>query len=72
MCARLAEFFLPHSLGSLWKVQNSRPGGSGYAGNKYFFARKLFIAFIFNNVSGCVEGIPLRLCFVLLVVVVLT
>lgn len=72
MCARLAEFFCTHSLGSLWKAQNFRPGGSGYAGNKYFFVRKkLFIVFILNNVSGCVEGITLRLCLVLLVVVIL-
>lgn len=45
--------------------------GVGFVGNGNIFSKKLFIVFVFNNVSGSVEGITLRLCLVLLVVVIL-
>ena len=66
MCARLAEFFLPHSLGSLWKARNRNTGGGGVRGMEKYFL------FAFDQISFCVERVALRLRLVLPVVVFIT
>lgn len=65
MCARLAEFFLSHSLGSLWKARNRNTGGVGFVEWKN-------ILFAFDQISFCVERVALRLRLVLPVVVFIT
>lgn len=66
MCARLAEFFWPHSLGSLWKARKRNTGGVGFVEWKKYFL------FAFDQISFCVERVALRLRLVLPVVVFVT